>query len=268
VSQTLPIAATMTAKELLARLRRHYLPPQPMPGGIFVHEVAFNGAQGSRCDAIYVGFTSASGRRLVGHEIKVSRADWRHELDQPGKADAWHDQCHEWWIVAPSTEVVPPAELPAGWGLMVPNPRTKTRMDKIVRAEVKKIQPSWNAVRSVMARAETLMRADIAAEVDKRIEAKERQYRDDLAAARRAACSLAREHDELADIKETLGLDEWRARDDLKIAVAAVRESRDLRDALRHLTDGYVLRSLRQAVSAVEDEARKVAAVLNGEATP
>lgn len=81
----------MRTEELLARLQRHYIKPgEQFPGGIFLPEVGWNGRSGGRVDALYVGFTSTSGRRLVGHELKVSRSDWRHELDQPGKADGWH----------------------------------------------------------------------------------------------------------------------------------------------------------------------------------
>lgn len=157
----------VNAEELLARLRRHYLKPGPMPGGVFVPECGINGRQGSsrRCDALYVGFTSASGRRLIGHELKVSRSDWRHELDQPAKADSWADECHEWYVVAPSTDIVPPDELPAGWGLLVPNTRTKIRMDIAVKATRKPDDhnPSWDIVRSVMARVDTLHQGDVSA---------------------------------------------------------------------------------------------------------
>ena len=156
----LAAGARVKTAELLGRLQRHYIKPgEPFPGGVFVPECGINGGTGagSRCDALYVGFTSTSGRLLVGHELKVSRADWQHELDQPGKADAWADQCHAWYVVAPDLEVVPPETLPAGWGLMVPKPRSKVRMHAVVPAAVHRDrQPSWTVVRSVMARLDTL----------------------------------------------------------------------------------------------------------------
>lgn len=176
----------VTAAEMVRRLRRHYIKPGPFPGGIFLNECGLNGATGNRVDGLYVGFTSTSGRHLVGHEIKVSRADWRHELDQPGKADYWADQCHAWYAVAPSTDIIKPEELPDGWGLMVINPRSKTRLDVVVKATVHKDrQPSWQVVRSIMARLDTLQtgelsevrrtaldeaRKSVDAEVKKRIE--------------------------------------------------------------------------------------------------
>ena len=152
---------TFTAPLMVARLRRHYLQPGPLPGGVFAHEVQANGHLGltgnRRCDAIAVGFTTASGRRMIGHEIKVSRGDWLAELSKVGKADWWADACHEWWVVAPSVDVVHPEELPHGWGLMVVSTRTTTRLDKVVRAAVKDPHdPPWEAVRAFLARCDTL----------------------------------------------------------------------------------------------------------------
>lgn len=155
--------------DLLALLQRHYIKPgAPLPGGVFLPEVGWNPAGGESgraggCDAIYVGFTSSSGRILVGHELKVTRADWLNELSKPGKADAWADQCHEWWLVVGSPAIVRDGELPAGWGLMSPG-RSRTRMTVHVPAERKPAAhtPSWLAVRSIMARQDTLRAAAIA----------------------------------------------------------------------------------------------------------
>lgn len=205
----------MGSKELLKRLERHYLKPGPLPGGIFVPEVGWNGAAGNRADALYVGFTSTSGRRLVGHELKVSRADWRHELDQPGKADAWHDQCHAWYVVAPSTDIVPPEELPDGWGLMVVNPRTTTRLDVKVRATVHGDRtPSWYAVRSIMARQDTL-RAQAIGQIQREAYEKaliEVQGRELKRIQERAADSGRQATQTLAQIEEAFGCSftDWR----------------------------------------------------------
>jgi hypothetical protein len=150
--------------DLLAKLRRHYIKPGARPaGGIFVEECGRNGGvgSGSRCDAVYVGFTGTSGRLLIGHEVKVSRSDWRRELDHAGKADAWADDCHEWWVVAPPG-VVPTEELPPGWGLMTPGRSSATRLTVVVRAErFTQRTPSWDTVRSVMARQDTLTAAHV-----------------------------------------------------------------------------------------------------------
>jgi len=198
---------------LLALLQRHYIKPgQDLPGGVFLPEVGINGTwgSGSRCDAIYVGFTSTSGRLLVGHELKISRADWLNELNKSGKADDWADQCHEWNVVAPNPAIIHDGELPAGWGLMIPG-RSKTRMQIHTKAWRKPFghQPSWDAVRSVIARHDTLRaqaisaarakaRDDANAEVNERV-----QRLVELELAKRPdAADLERK---LKLIEETLG---------------------------------------------------------------
>ncbi|AMU71454.1 hypothetical protein PP298_08070 [Mycobacteroides abscessus] len=158
------MASTLKTADLLVLLRRHYIKPgQPLPGGVFLHEVGGNGSWGAsaRADAIYVGFTSSSGRILVGHELKVSRADWLTELNKPGKADQWADQCHAWWLVVSDPGIVQDGELPLGWGLMSPG-KSKTRMAIHTPAAVKSDHtPSWDAMRSIMARYDTLRATEI-----------------------------------------------------------------------------------------------------------
>ncbi len=186
-----PAGVKMTAKELLARLRRHYIKPGPYPGGIFIPECGINGpGDQSRADALYVGLTSTSGRLLVGHELKVSRSDWLKELDTAGKADFWADNCHAWYVVAPGPQVAPKEEIPEGWGLMYPNPRTTTRMQVIVKAPVHADRtPSWQAMRSIMGRVDTL-NTQAAAQVhsealdDARKQAREEQERRNRADGR------------------------------------------------------------------------------------
>lgn len=155
----------MNTAELRERLQRHYIKPGlPLPGGIFLPEVGWNGRTGGTCDAIYVGFTSTSGRVLVGHELKISRADWLAELNKPGKADGWADECHQWWLVVSDPAIVHEGELPHGWGLMSPG-TSKTRMQVHTKAETKQAHtPSWLAVRSIMGRQDTL-RAQVIADV-------------------------------------------------------------------------------------------------------
>lgn len=158
---------------LLALLQRHYIKPsQPLPGGVFLHEVGGNGSWGAsgRADALYIGFTSSSGRILIGHELKISRADWLNELNKPGKADQWADQCHAWYLVVNDPAIVKDGELPPGWGLMSPG-RSKTRMTIHTAAAVKPNHtPSWDAMRSIVARYDTLREKEIRETVAKRAE--------------------------------------------------------------------------------------------------
>ncbi len=250
---------------LLALLQRHYIKPGlPMPGGVFLPEVGQNGGwgAGSRCDAIYVGFTSSSGRMLVGHELKVSRADWLNELKKPGKADQWADECHEWWLVVSDPAIVREGELPADWGLMYPG-RSKTRMTvhtRAVRKDPAVHRPRWDAVRSILARQDTLRanaietasnkaRQEAWAEVDRRVT-------EGIALGLRQqgtpdAAALA---DKLQRIEAALGgqIDwgaenrgyirhgrEWVGLDELKLIARAVRATGSVQAAVRELTTGW-----------------------------
>ncbi|MEN4397343.1 hypothetical protein [Mycolicibacterium conceptionense] len=251
---------------LLALLHRHYIKPGlNMPGGVFLPEVGQNGnwGAGSRCDAIYAGFTSSSGRILIGHELKTSRADWLNELKKPGKADAWADECHEWWLVVNDPTIVRDGELPAGWGLMVPGRRTKTRMDIAVKAARKDPavhRPSWDAVRSVLARQDTLRaqaieaartcaQQDAWAELDRRV-----QDRVEHELKQRGTPDAAELADKLKRIETALGgrIDwdaesrgyirpgaEWIGMPELTHIARAVRAAGSIDRALRELSNRY-----------------------------
>ena len=200
-----PAASSMGTDELLARLRRHYLKPGAFPGGVFITEVGVNGTMSGtavhsggkvrRCDALHVGFTSTSGRVMRGHELKTSRADWLHELAQPGKADQWADQCHEWWVVAPNIEVVRPEELPPDWGLLVPGVSRTAMVAKVKARTHHEREPSWWAVRSMLARNDTLMERTIEERVASLLPAR---VDEALRMERRHAAAVATRHTALA----------------------------------------------------------------------
>lgn len=121
-----------TARDMLDMLRRHYLPEGKPPGGIFAPEIqSHDGTR--RADLIWLGVTAGSGRRLVGHEIKVTRSDVLAELADPAKSDPWQRFCHEWWLVVADPALVDGLELPPTWGVMAPPSGRRTRSMTIVR---------------------------------------------------------------------------------------------------------------------------------------
>lgn len=263
-----PTDRAVTA-DLMARLQRHYIKPgQPLPGGVFLPEVGWNGtANASRVDALYVGFTGTSGRILIGHEVKASRSDWLTELSKPGKADAWADQCHEWWLVT-VPGVVKDGELPDGWGLMHPG-TGKTRMRVVCPARRHHGRtPSWDATRSIIARQDTLRaqaildgatkaRKEAQADVDERVT---RQIEQRLHAQPDATEVTAR----LAHIEAALGGrladddqrylfgDQFRAVE-LSDVAALLRTHRTLEDATRTLAGRYATRELRRLADVLAD---------------
>lgn len=285
--KTQPSDRTTTA-DLMARLERHYIKPaQDLPGGAFVPEVGVNGTWGAagRCDAIYVGFTSTSGRLLVGHEVKASRADWLHELDQPHKATQWADQCHEWWLVT-IPGVVRDGELPAGWGLMVPG-TSKTRM-KIVTPAQRHLdrQPSWNAVRSIIARQDTLraqaIRAGVTKGLDKIRADHEAMIEQRVQSAMYGRPDAAALENRLERIERALGghivegddrvfymRGEAGTEQDLADVAALLATHRDLHEASQALVSrygGHPIRQLRDAVDKLEQAHARALAAIGGAA--
>ncbi|MGW4528364.1 hypothetical protein [Amycolatopsis sp. NPDC004378] len=149
--------AKTSATAMLERIRAHYIKPikvQPgghvreddlLPGAVVLAEVPAPGTSGRRIDALAIGLTRARAG-LDGFEIKVSRNDWLHELDQARKADAWFGHTHRWWVVAPSTEIVRSEELPEGWGLMVPDPRSARRLKVVTKAATRTPILDWSVL--------------------------------------------------------------------------------------------------------------------------
>lgn len=68
-------------------------------------------------DAMALGLWPSRGMELHGYEVKISRADFRRELADVEKMDAFAHILDRFWIVAPAG-VVPAVELPSSWGLL------------------------------------------------------------------------------------------------------------------------------------------------------
>lgn len=75
------------------------------------------GAGEQRIDA-YAAHTWPSKRGLrVAYEVKVTLPDLRHELSQPGKADAAMFLSNEFYLVTPESMRFLLTEIPDGWGV-------------------------------------------------------------------------------------------------------------------------------------------------------
>lgn len=69
-------------------------------------------------DAVAMNLWPSRGLEIHGVEIKVSRADWVAERDNPAKADAIARYCNRWWLAVADASIVHPGELPPTWGLL------------------------------------------------------------------------------------------------------------------------------------------------------
>ncbi|TYB69686.1 hypothetical protein FXF51_05865 [Nonomuraea sp. PA05] len=120
-----------TTRQLMDALLAHYRKPgTDQDGEVLIPEVAAPGSS-RRADLVRVGLWSSRGYGIDVHELKVSRADWLRELDDPAKAEAWWEHSSRFWIVAPPN-MIQPSELPTGWGLMVPPTSANHRRFKVV----------------------------------------------------------------------------------------------------------------------------------------
>lgn len=132
----------MTAADVLALLRRYYLPEGRTPAGLFLPEIASPDGR-RRADLIWVptSIVGASSGPVVGHEIKVSRADVVAELADPSKPDPWLQYCHRWWLVVADPRLVDGLDIPDLWGVMAPPSGRRTRSMTVLRT-APRLRPS------------------------------------------------------------------------------------------------------------------------------
>lgn len=114
-------------------------------------------------DAIAMSTWPSRGLELQGIEIKASRGDWLREKKNPEKAEEIFRYCDRWWVVAPAKDIVPPAELPPRWGLMVPHGNS---LRAVVVAEKLEPQPVNRAFLAALFRA--AMNSSVPAEIIER----------------------------------------------------------------------------------------------------
>lgn len=132
-----------TARDMIEMLRRHYLPAGKPPPGIFAPEIqAPDSAR--RADLIFQGCTAAGGDELIGHEVKVTRADVLVELADPTKSDPWQRYCDHWWLVVLDPSLVEGLDLPPSWGVMAPPSGRRTRAMTVV-VPAPKLNPAEKA---------------------------------------------------------------------------------------------------------------------------
>jgi hypothetical protein len=119
----------MTAASALAdALTDHFVDPKDPTSGVVLREVTAPASQ-RRIDLLAISLWSSRGYGIDAVEIKVDRADFLREIENPAKAEPWWKCSNRFWIAAPSTAVADPNVLPPGWGLLIPG---KGRRFKVV----------------------------------------------------------------------------------------------------------------------------------------
>jgi len=121
----------VNAADIAALLDKRFSPPEWMSLSELRNATGF---RSKRTLDYFAVNTWPSKRAFVGVEIKISRADFRRELDQPGKRATFAECCTEFYFAAPR-DVIPVEELPDGCGLLEP------RGDKMVATRRAKQYP-------------------------------------------------------------------------------------------------------------------------------
>jgi len=104
-----------TTADITAAMRETYKQPE---WALFFQVADGTGANQRRwADAVAMNMYPSRGLVINGYEFKVSRGDWKRELENPNKAEAVAKYCDCWHIVAPKG-LVKDFELPATWGLL------------------------------------------------------------------------------------------------------------------------------------------------------
>lgn len=95
--------------------------------------------------ADFIAIDAWDSKQIIhGHEVKVSRSDWLHELADPSKAEAFKQFCHHWWLVVPDASIVRLGELPEGWGLLALRGDTLRAVRRAPMLDPKDMpQPIW-----------------------------------------------------------------------------------------------------------------------------
>lgn len=137
----------MTANEIVDILRKRWKPHEYL---LIPEAPSGDRRKATYIDLLAIGRWRSRGNPLEAVEIKVSMADWRRELKNPGKADWWFRHTHKFWVAAPAElakKIVD--EMPEGWGLIAVYDSGTAR--NLVKAPKRKPEPiHWSTAIDLM----------------------------------------------------------------------------------------------------------------------
>ena len=137
----------MTAAHIINALAAKYKAPEYAFLTEVRNSVGFSGKVRT-ADAMAMSLWPSRGLYMTGFEVKVSRADWKKELEQPEKAEELAQFCKMWFIACPD-KMIDKDEVPPGWGLIHVKEDGGLRYVKPA-PEHEAIEPSWMLFASLM----------------------------------------------------------------------------------------------------------------------
>lgn len=176
-----PKGVITNESQMILALREHFkspeyaLLPQVRNGTGFAREPR-------TADALVMGLWPSRGIYLHGIEIKVSRSDWLREKDAPEKAEEIGRFCDFWWIAAGSDKIVLEGELPADWGLLIPNAQGKLRVQSPANKRAEPVPISRIFLASILRKTvdSAPVFTDVDAAIQKRVEAETEKVKKSL----------------------------------------------------------------------------------------
>ena len=257
------MAERLTESDMLAMLRARYT-EKAGNGDAWAFVTHVRNAAGfdanRTVDAIAMSLWPSRGLTLHGFEVKCSRTDWQRELANPAKAEAFTQLVDRWWLVVADEAIVPPGELPEGWGLLV------VRRGKLVCASaakplratpiVAKLAPLPEAfTRSFLA---SLLRAacrsdqDALAEVQASARAEARRGVADQISGLEATIAELQRREQTFERESGVRLDSWLSRDRDRV--------KEVASALRLVLNGEDRAAgLRARIETLAEQARRIA---------
>ena len=248
--------------QLLEGLKAHYRgPSDDVASEILLTEIEAPGHSGRRCDLLRMPMWKSRGTGIDVHELKVSRSDWLRELNDKGKAEAWWPHCNRFWVVAPR-DIVDPAELPPGWGLLVPPKQDRHRRFKpIVKAENRPIEPSVGLMTRIVKRLATEAQKQAAIEARAQWQRDRERLETELREAKKDATLDYRDRQALEVgqlLIEQLGGEDsaraWSVRHDIEAVLEHGGDIRRLTNAAKSIR-GELRRTRANLDRALEDPA-------------
>jgi len=137
----------MTAADIINALAAKYKAPEYA----FLTEVRNSVGFSSKvrtADAMAMSLWPSRGLYMTGFEVKISRADWKKELEQPEKAEELARFCKMWFVACPNG-LIDKDEVPPGWGLIYVKDDGGLRYVKPA-PEHPAVEPTWMLFASLM----------------------------------------------------------------------------------------------------------------------
>jgi len=100
-------------------------------------------------DAMAMSLWPSRGLYMTGFEVKVSRADWKKELESPEKAEELARFCKLWFVACPD-KMIDKDEVPPGWGLIYVREDGSLKYQKPAPEQPTTEEPTWILFASLM----------------------------------------------------------------------------------------------------------------------